>query len=472
MTLRNLAPLFLILLALAAFAGAQRFTMITNNTAISDEYPRISEDGSVCAWIARANSGSPRDAYSYDGTTVRQLTTGLNIPIPYGLTISGDGRLVGYIDNQTVWVVPSTGGTPKQAHVAGSGNSVQGPLTLSYDGSLICFTKYLGSASSADQWIARTDGSKAWNVTNRNGTSYHDREGWLSGDGKWVTYTQLVQGARNVWIVASDGSNPQRVTSFTTAGNVRFPVIDRFGSILAFGMEATPNVYQIYTTFPVGGQPILVSKAGVDSWMPYLSELDGEKVAFKTQEPGQGREEVYMAYVDGTGRRMITNFGAGLTRLTNSSHALNGDGTIGVYNTDQDFMGQNPTRDREIILFHDALTRRGPVSPGKTVILSLDVPGRPNDLYLVRCAFTRSPGIPIPGAGVVPLNPDDLFILSGAAPQIFSNFAGVLDKAGTALAGIALPNIPQLSGIRFYAAFVVVGTSGVMISNSLSLTIQ
>jgi len=458
-------PLLIALLALVAgLAGAQRFTMITNNTT-EDQYPRVSEDGAVATWV---NGGQ---AWVWDGgPSPRQVTTGASIPIPYYQTISGDGRTIGYVSNRGIWIVPTAGGTPKLVHQATSPDSVQGPLTLSYDGSLICFTKYTGSSRTADQWVARTDGSKTWNATNRNGTSFHDREAWMSADGTKVVYTALVAGAREVWMVNADGSNPVKVTNFGTAKNIRFPVIDRFGTMIAFGSDES-GAYLVYTITTRGSILTTVSKPGTDNWMPYLSELDGEKVSFKSNELGGGQEEVFMAYADGTNRRPITNFQGGITRLTNSSHALNGDGTIGVYVTSQNYKGQNPTGDREIILWNDALTRRGPVAPGKTVALVLDVPSRPGDAYLMRCAFNRVPGFPLPGAGTVPLNPDDLFFLSGVLPSVFQNFAGLLDKNGTASAAIAVPNVPQLSGLRFYAAFIVVGTPGFLISNSLSLTI-
>jgi len=461
---RSTGFLCLLVVVLTVITSAQRFTMITNNTT-PDQYPRVCEDGSVCTWV---NNGQ---AWVWDGgPSPRQITTGTSIPIPYYQTISGDGRSVGYVSNKAVWTVPVSGGTPVKAYDAASSGSVQGPLTLSHDGKFICFTKYDSSSRSSDQWVAKTDGSSAINVTKRNGTSYHDREGWMSADGTTVTYSVSLGGAREVWLVNADGSNPRKLTNFGTNDNIRFPVLDRFAKIVAFGRNISSSVYQIYTIPTIGGIPTGVSKPGVDSWMPYLSELDGDKVSFKTKELGTS-EEVYMAYTDGKNRRQITTFQGGITRLTNSSHALNGDGTVGVYVTSQNWQNQNPSGDREIMLWHDALSRGGVVAPGKTVQLNLDVPGRPGDLYILRCAFNRSPGFLLPAVGTVPLNPDDLFILSGAVPSIFRNFGGVLDKNGMAFASIAIPNVPTLRGLRFYAAFVAANPQSLFISNSMSLTI-
>jgi hypothetical protein len=464
MQVRILMALLVLAVLVAASADAQRFTLITNNTG-TDQYPRVNEDGTVFTWVG----GS--EAWVWDGgPSPRQLTTGASVPIPYDLTISGDGQTVGYISNRGVWVIPTAGGTPKQAWAGKSASdSAQGPLTLSHDGSLICFSAYDSASRSSDLWVARTDGSSSLNVSQRNGTSFHDREGWMSADGKWVVYTALVGSSRDIWIASTDGQTRKPLTSFGTAKNIRFPVIDRFATTVAYGSNDS-GAYLVYTLDVGGGAITTVSKAGTDNWMPYLSELDGGQVSFKTNELGTS-EEVYIAWADGSHRRQVTTFQGGLCRLTNSSHALNGDGTMGVYVTSQNFQGQNPTGDREIILWHDALTRSGVVTPGKTVQLNLDVPGRPGDVYALRCAFSRSPGIPIPGAGTVPLTPDDLFFLSGAVPTIFQNFSGVLDPNGLATAAILVPNVPALYGIRIYAAFVSVGGSGIFLSNSLSLTI-
>ena len=77
-----------------------------------------------------------------------------------------------------------------------------------------CFS--VRTSGKSDQWVAKTDGTSATNVTNRAGTSFMDTEALMSGDGSTVVYTAEVAGAREVWLVDSDGANKRKITSFGT----------------------------------------------------------------------------------------------------------------------------------------------------------------------------------------------------------------------------------------------------------------
>ena len=87
--------------------------------------------------------------------------------------------------------------------------------------------------------------------------------------------------------------------------------------------------------------------------------------------------------------------------------------------------------------------------------------------------------VPIPiDTRQVDLSPDSLLFLSlsGVAPAIFQNYAGVLDAKGKATASLVLPNIPALTGVGVYTAFVTLlntAPSGISdISPSFLLTIS
>jgi hypothetical protein len=74
----------------------------------------------------------------------------------------------------------------------------------------------------------------------------------------------------------------------------------------------------------------------------------------------------------------------------------------------------------------------------------------------VALSLGKSPGIPIGGGRVLPLNPDPLFfgsILGG--PPVFGDFAGLLDGNGRATAKLWIPKVTQLKGLRFFAAYAV-----------------
>lgn len=79
-----------------------------------------------------------------------------------------------------------------------------------------------------------------------------------------------------------------------------------------------------------------------------------------------------------------------------------------------------------------------------------------NDAFLCGFAVGTFPGIVLSDLRVVPLNFDDLLVLSLTPGNgIFSGNSGLLDGAGAAAVTIAVPNFPPLVGLTFYGAFVV-----------------
>ncbi|MBN2490295.1 MAG: hypothetical protein JXQ29_05550 [Planctomycetes bacterium] len=64
----------------------------------------------------------------------------------------------------------------------------------------------------------------------------------------------------------------------------------------------------------------------------------------------------------------------------------------------------------------------------------------------------------------------------GYLPSVFQGYAGVIAATGTATAGIQIPNVPALVGVKIYTAFVTLkpsARSGVhAISNTVDFTIE
>ncbi len=106
-----------------------------------------------------------------------------------------------------------------------------------------------------------------------------------------------------------------------------------------------------------------------------------------------------------------------------------------------------------------------PVDPVGTPILGqpfafdLDFPARPNQTYLAAISLASNPGLALGDGRKVPLQVDDLFLLSLAAPApLFSMFSGTLDALGRAQCQIVLPNEPLLSGFSFQASAVTLNS--------------
>jgi len=95
--------------------------------------------------------------------------------------------------------------------------------------------------------------------------------------------------------------------------------------------------------------------------------------------------------------------------------------------------------------------------------------------YLMAASFATRPGIPV-GQRTIPLRADALFTLSRTLPSMFTNFTGVLDPRGQAVATIRTPNAPALKGVSFYVAGVVLDPPSpfgiVRISNAVHTVLQ
>ena len=98
----------------------------------------------------------------------------------------------------------------------------------------------------------------------------------------------------------------------------------------------------------------------------------------------------------------------------------------------------------------------GTPRPGESVSFLLHSPTFTRRGYQVALSLGKSPGIPIGAGRVLPLNPDPLFFGSiFGGPPVIGNFAGLLDGNGRATAKLWIPNVTQLKGLRFFAAYAV-----------------
>jgi len=122
------------------------------------------------------------------------------------------------------------------------------------------------------------------------------------------------------------------------------------------------------------------------------------------------------------------------------------------------------------------LTLAGTPNPGGTVDLIISAPVDGGKPY--QAASSLGTGPIHFGNRQLNLTPDDLMVITvgGYLPQVFVNYSGLLDKAGTAKAQIKILNNPALKGVRIHSAFVTLdpmapfGIS--LISNTATFSIQ
>lgn len=95
--------------------------------------------------------------------------------------------------------------------------------------------------------------------------------------------------------------------------------------------------------------------------------------------------------------------------------------------------------------------------------------------YQVGLALSNANGIPLKGFGKIPLDVDNLLVVSTSnlLPQIFNRFHGQLDNYGEATAQLQIPKILGLVGIYFHAAALTYNAGGVRsVTNGLSFAIH
>ncbi len=123
-----------------------------------------------------------------------------------------------------------------------------------------------------------------------------------------------------------------------------------------------------------------------------------------------------------------------------------------------------------------SLSSTGIAKIGTTFALDLSAFQDGGMAYVTALSLTGlTPGLPI-DRRLVPLVADDLFLLTAQnkVPVLFQNFQGVLSKSGTARCSIAIPSLPALVSLNFYAAYLTYpgGPKGVKtISSPFTFTI-
>jgi hypothetical protein len=119
------------------------------------------------------------------------------------------------------------------------------------------------------------------------------------------------------------------------------------------------------------------------------------------------------------------------------------------------------------------LVATGPARPGAKLTLMASSLNEPGALYVMGLSLGFRPGIPLAAGRKIHLSPDPLFFYSCKNTGIFSGFQGYLDAKGRGFGHVAIPPIPQLSGVRFFAAMMtLVGTRISVISEPVGITIE
>ncbi len=116
------------------------------------------------------------------------------------------------------------------------------------------------------------------------------------------------------------------------------------------------------------------------------------------------------------------------------------------------------------------LTGLAALSPpriGLSLTLNLTSRLDPGKAYICPFSLGFHPGIPLPGARTLPLNPDLLFTLS-LSGGIFKGTVGYLGRAGKASVVLSLPKDPVLVGLVLYSGFLVLDPARPLLAGTVS----
>lgn len=106
--------------------------------------------------------------------------------------------------------------------------------------------------------------------------------------------------------------------------------------------------------------------------------------------------------------------------------------------------------------YFDGVVRLHPKSPAPTpgATIGLQLGADAGETYQCAASFGNGTGINLIDGRRIPLDVDNLMVLSFQAPTVFGAFFGTLNSNGIGNATVAIPSVAALKGTRFYVGMV------------------
>lgn len=267
-------------------------TRVTYNSA-RDRQPTWSKDG---LWIAFAStrSGSGWDIWKVhrngESSGLKRLTTygGFDLEpswLPTNKIVFAAGSGQGYEDVYTM----NNDGTGRTRLTTAT--DFDEYADWSPDGSKIAYTSVGGQKGGAKQiWIMNSDGSNKHRIS----TEYAIQAAW-SPDGKKIAF-KCYRGGYNICVMNSDGTNIKQLTQ--ESANTHDPDWSPDGSKIIYS-SARDGDWELYTMNPDGTNKRQITYNSVEDNFPSFSP-DGKYIVFSSFR--SGNEEIWiMPYSTSTG---------------------------------------------------------------------------------------------------------------------------------------------------------------------------
>ncbi|MBN2490898.1 MAG: hypothetical protein JXQ29_08620 [Planctomycetes bacterium] len=110
--------------------------------------------------------------------------------------------------------------------------------------------------------------------------------------------------------------------------------------------------------------------------------------------------------------------------------------------------------DNQIYVMAPVPTPAGPIAVGQSTKIRIAAPIARLSRYVLAAAGSNIFGIRLPDGRRIPLDVDNLLLLSLNVPSLFQDFQGRLNASGVAEATLHVPAVPALRGLKFRLAFV------------------
>ena len=205
--------------------------------AARDVYARFSPDGKWIAFSSDRNGNLDVFVISSTGGTPKQMTFHSADDTVLGWTPDGRGVLFSSSRGEDfmaqLYIVSVDGGLPRRA-----GTDMGNAASFSSNGQRIAYTpkgqsywrKYYRGSYQTDVWVADVAAKKFTQVTDFEGM---DSWPMWSGNDIYFVSDRDGNGLTNIWRTAESGGKAEKVTSFRS-GDVRFPSVSADGRTIVF----------------------------------------------------------------------------------------------------------------------------------------------------------------------------------------------------------------------------------------------